>query len=263
MYVATASGGLWKTTNNGTTWNAVFDHEAIVVLGDVAVAPSNPDVVWVGTGEANARNSVAWGDGVYRCSLMEENLEECRPQGFASHRPHADPIPRIPTRSMSRLCGTFGVEQRAAVFTRPPMGSKTWNQVKFLDEETGFIDPGDGSRRPGHPLCGCLSRPARCLFRRLSDRAVRSARGSVLDQRRGGKTWKKLSNGLPEGADQAAVDSTFIDARSAGCLRGRADEKTRAARETEFGQAQKPNNDAATGRRSSGSDDRGETWRSS
>src|SRR5262249_41507749 len=66
MYVATASGGLWKTTNGGDAWTPVFDDQAVVSLGDVAVAPSNPDVVWVGTGEANARNSVSWGDGVHK-----------------------------------------------------------------------------------------------------------------------------------------------------------------------------------------------------
>ena len=65
IYVAAASGGLWKTTNGGTTWEPVFDAQATPSLGAVAVAPSNPDVVWVGTGEANARNSVSWGNGVY------------------------------------------------------------------------------------------------------------------------------------------------------------------------------------------------------
>src|SRR5262249_25421194 len=66
MYVASASGGLWKTENNGKTWTPIFDKENTVSLGDVAVAPSNPDIVWVGTGEANPRNSVSWGDGVYQ-----------------------------------------------------------------------------------------------------------------------------------------------------------------------------------------------------
>src|SRR6266566_1327449 len=66
IYVATASGGLWKTVNNGTVWKPVFDQEETVSLGAVAVAPSNPSVVWVGTGEANARNSVSWGNGVYK-----------------------------------------------------------------------------------------------------------------------------------------------------------------------------------------------------
>src|SRR5687767_12111597 len=65
MYAASASGGLWKTINNGTTWKPVFEREATIALGAVAVAQTNPDLVWVGTGEANARNSVSWGDGVY------------------------------------------------------------------------------------------------------------------------------------------------------------------------------------------------------
>src|SRR5207247_1812251 len=65
-YVATASGGLLKTTNNGTTFQHQFDHEATVSIGDVCVAPSNRDIVWVGTGENNPRNSVSFGDGVYK-----------------------------------------------------------------------------------------------------------------------------------------------------------------------------------------------------
>src|SRR5947207_9143857 len=66
QFIATASGGLWKTENNGVTWAPVFDHEKTISLGAVAVAPSNPEVVWLGTGEANARNSASWGDGVYK-----------------------------------------------------------------------------------------------------------------------------------------------------------------------------------------------------
>ena len=65
-FVATASGGLFKTTNNGVTFRPVFEHENSVSIGDVAIGPSNPDIVWVGTGEHNARNSVSWGDGVYK-----------------------------------------------------------------------------------------------------------------------------------------------------------------------------------------------------
>jgi photosystem II stability/assembly factor-like uncharacterized protein len=65
-WVGTASGGLLKTTNAGLTYEHQFDHETTVSVGDVAVAPSNPEIVWVGTGEANPRNSVSYGDGVYR-----------------------------------------------------------------------------------------------------------------------------------------------------------------------------------------------------
>src|SRR5690606_20705025 len=73
-YVATGGGGLWKTTNGGTTWKPLFQDQATVSIGDVAVAPSNPDVVWVGTGEENARNSVQWGNGVYRSTDAGETF---------------------------------------------------------------------------------------------------------------------------------------------------------------------------------------------
>ncbi|MBI1765398.1 MAG: hypothetical protein HYR56_28615 [Acidobacteria bacterium] len=66
IFAATASGGLWKTVNNGTTWEPLFDSQPHSSIGDVAVAPSNPDIVWVGTGEANNRQSSSWGNGVYK-----------------------------------------------------------------------------------------------------------------------------------------------------------------------------------------------------
>src|SRR6266699_2223450 len=66
VYVGTASGGVWKTTNNGTTWESVFDKESVSTIGDIAIAPSDPSVVWVGTGEPNNRQSSSWGDGAYK-----------------------------------------------------------------------------------------------------------------------------------------------------------------------------------------------------
>ena len=62
VYVGTASGGVWKTTNNGTTWEPIFDKQSVSTIGDIAIAPSDPSVVWVGTGEPNNRQSSSWGD---------------------------------------------------------------------------------------------------------------------------------------------------------------------------------------------------------
>src|SRR6266704_5835374 len=66
FYVATATGGLWKTVNQGTTFETVFDSEATSSIGDVAIAPTDANLVWVGTGENNNRQSSSWGDGVYK-----------------------------------------------------------------------------------------------------------------------------------------------------------------------------------------------------
>src|SRR5512146_2951365 len=66
IYVAAATGGLWKSVNNGITWESIFDHQAVISIGDIAVAPSNPSIVWVGTGEHTSSRSTYWGDGVYK-----------------------------------------------------------------------------------------------------------------------------------------------------------------------------------------------------
>ena len=66
IYMAAATGGLWKSVNNGISWESIFDHEAVISIGDIAVAPSNPSIVWVGTGEHTSSRSTYWGDGVYK-----------------------------------------------------------------------------------------------------------------------------------------------------------------------------------------------------
>src|SRR6266851_4861449 len=66
FYVGTAHGGVWKTTNNGTTFEAQFQDQGLMSIGDVTVSQNNPDLLWVGTGESNNRQSTSWGDGVYK-----------------------------------------------------------------------------------------------------------------------------------------------------------------------------------------------------
>src|SRR5436190_16523010 len=66
FYVGTAHGGVWKTTNNGTTFEPQFQNEGLMSIGDIAVSQNNPDLVYVGTGESNNRQSTSWGDGIYK-----------------------------------------------------------------------------------------------------------------------------------------------------------------------------------------------------
>src|ERR1044072_6740674 len=66
VYVGSASGGVWKTTNGGVTWKPIFERQGSLSIGDIALAPSNPEVVWVGTGESHVRNSVSPCDGAYK-----------------------------------------------------------------------------------------------------------------------------------------------------------------------------------------------------
>ena len=65
-YTAVGSGGVWKTTNAGTTWSPIFDKQAVYSIGDVTIAPSNSNIIWVGTGENNGGRHISFGDGVYK-----------------------------------------------------------------------------------------------------------------------------------------------------------------------------------------------------
>ena len=139
-WVATASGGLLKTTNNGVTFEHQFDREATVSIGAVAVAPSNKDIVWVGTGEANPRNSVSWGDGVYKSvdggkKWQNVGLKTSFQIGVIAIHPKNPDI--VYVGALGRLYGPGG--ERGLFKTED--GGKTWKSVlPQCDDKTGVID---------------------------------------------------------------------------------------------------------------------------
>ncbi len=139
MYVASASGGLWKTVNNGTTWSPVFEREATVALGAVAVFQGDPDIVWAGTGENNARNSVCWGDGVYKSidggkTWANMGLRDSHHIGRIVIHPTNPDIVYV-----AALGHLWGPNRERGLY-RTMDGGKTWRQVLFINEDTGFID---------------------------------------------------------------------------------------------------------------------------
>src|SRR5258708_6908231 len=138
VYVGTASGGVWKTTNNGTTWEPVFDKQSVSTIGDIAIAPSDPAVVWVGTGEPNNRQSSSWGDAALLTDSMAADLtpQSTRPPTAAppgKNSPKGCPtkmavtlaasawifIVRIPTSSL-RSCSMKRAESFAATIKGRP-----------------------------------------------------------------------------------------------------------------------------------------------
>src|SRR5262249_28819422 len=138
-WVATASGGLLKTTNGGTTLEHQFDREATVSIGDVAVAPSDPKIVWVGTGENNPRNSASWGDGVYKSTdggktWANVGLNNSFQIGRIAIHPKNPDI--VYVGALGRLWGPN--EERGLYKTTD--GGKTWTKVLSIDDKTGVID---------------------------------------------------------------------------------------------------------------------------
>ena len=138
-WAASASGGLIKTTNNGNTFEHQFDDQSTVSIGDVQVSQSDPNIVWVGTGEANPRNSVSWGDGVYKSTDGGKTWTNMGLQkGFQTGR-----IAIHPTNPDIVYVGVLGrlwgpSEERGLYKTTD--GGKNWKRVLFVDDKTGVID---------------------------------------------------------------------------------------------------------------------------
>ena len=145
FYVATGTGGLFKTTNLGTTWRSVFDKQPVASIGAVAVWQKKPDVVWVGTGEANSRNSSSWGNGVYRSHDGGETLAAPRPRGDPRRSRASSCTRPTPTRSTSRPSAGCGARTPSAASSRPATAASTWQHALKVDaapaRATSCIDP--------------------------------------------------------------------------------------------------------------------------
>ncbi len=138
-YVAMATGGVIKTTDNGTTWTAVFNHEAVASVGAVAVAPSNPSIVWVGTGEANGRNSSSWGDGVYKST---DGGHTWTHMGLDHTREIARVVidPKNPDIVYVAAMGDLWGYNASRGLYKTVDGGKTWKNVLNLGPKTGVTD---------------------------------------------------------------------------------------------------------------------------
>lgn len=195
FYVATASGGLLKTTNNGTTFEHQFDHESTVSIGDVAVAATNPDIVWVGTGEQNPRNSVSWGDGVYKSvdggtTWEHMGLAESFQIGKVLIHPENPDI--VLVGALGRL---WGPNDQRGVFRTTDAG-KTWEKTLFIDDKTGIIDMAFDPQNPDLVLAAAWERQ-RDEFD-TNDPAKRWGPGSGLYRSEdNGQTWTQVTEGLP------------------------------------------------------------------
>lgn len=194
-YVASASGGLLKTTNKGTTFEHQFDNEATVSIGDVEVFQGDPDIVWVGTGEQNPRNSVSMGDGVYKSTdggktWKNMGLRETYSTGDIITHP-TDPD-TVWVAAMGRVWG----ENKERGVYKTTDGGETWEQTLFIDERTGVIELAMHPEDPDVLLASAWERQ-RDEFD-TNDPAKRWGPGSGLYRSEdGGETWEPVTEGLP------------------------------------------------------------------
>jgi photosystem II stability/assembly factor-like uncharacterized protein len=191
VFVGIASGGVWKTTNNGTTWEPVFDKEGVSTIGDIAIAPSDPSVVWVGTGEPNNRQSSSWGDGVYK---SVDGGKTWRHLGLAATH-HVGRIvihPRNPdVVYVAALGHLWGPNAERGVY-KTTDGGNTWMQVLKISADTGVSDIAMDPQSPDILYAAAYER--RRTPYGFNGGGPESAIYKTVD---GGATWKKLTKGLP------------------------------------------------------------------
>lgn len=253
MYVGAASGGVWKTINNGTTWNCVFEGGSTASIGDIAVAPSNPDVIWVGTGESNPRNSVAWGDGIYRSTDAGKTWQHVGLKETA-HIGRIVVHPKNPDIAYVAAVGHIWGPNRDRGLYKTADGGKTWVQVKYVNDETGFIDVAMDPNDP-ETLYAAAYQMRRDGFSG-GNPAVQWGPGSALFKTTdGGKNWTALTRGLPTrplgrcGIAVSAKDPQIVYAVI----------QTDKSDTSSKGQPPRENGDTDTGGIFR-SQDRGETW---
>lgn len=191
VYVGTASGGVWKTTNNGTTWEPVFDKEGVSTIGDIAIAPLDPGVVWVGSGEPNNRQSSSWGDGIYKSLDAGKTWQN---MGLAATH-HIGRIvihPKNPNIVYAAALGhLWGPNPERGVY-KTSDGGKTWNQVLKINDDTGVSDIAMDPESPDTLYAAAYER------RRTPFGFNGGGPGSAIYKTTdGGTTWKKLTKGLP------------------------------------------------------------------
>jgi len=194
IYAAAASGGVWKTSNEGTTWSPVFEHGPSTSVGDVTVAPSDPNTVWIGLGEANIFRSSMAGAGVYKSTDAGKTWQH---MGLAGTHTIARIIvhPKNPNIVYVAASGhewTYD-DYRGAYKTTD--GGKTWTKVLYINDRTGVIDM---VIDPAHPETVYAATWQRIRRRWNDPRNEPGYDGSgIYKTTDGGKHWQSINGGLP------------------------------------------------------------------
>ncbi|UAK23144.1 WD40/YVTN/BNR-like repeat-containing protein [Sphingomonas nostoxanthinifaciens] len=201
FYIGPVNGGVWKTDDAGHTWHSVFDDQPTQSIGSIAVAPSNPDIIYAGSGEGQHRPDLSVGDGIYKSTDAGKSWTHLGLRD-GQQIPDLAIDPTNPDRVFAAVLGhPYGANAERGVY-RSLDGGKTWERVLFKDDDTGAysiaIDP---------------AQPQTVYASLWQDRhgpwedhnAFQGPNGGLFKSTDGGTTWRKLTNGLPANTAQVIV----------------------------------------------------------
>jgi photosystem II stability/assembly factor-like uncharacterized protein len=193
IYIASASGGIWKTTNKGTFWTPIFDGLSDNTFGDLAICDADPRVLWAGTGEQNNRQSSSWGAGMYRSTDAGRTWTHIGLTSTASIG-RVRPNPADCNVAYVAAVGNLWKANSDRGVFKTIDGGKSWSKVLYVDSLTGATDIALDPRDPNTLYAATYQR-------------LRSAFGfngggpgsGIYKTNDGGATWKKVENGIPTG----------------------------------------------------------------
>ncbi|HUL72404.1 MAG TPA: hypothetical protein VLT86_04845 [Vicinamibacterales bacterium] len=202
LYAGSCCGGLWQSDDLGETWTPVFEHEASAAIGDVTVAPSNPDIVWVGTGETNIFRSSYAGTGVYKST---DGAKTWQHMGLTDSQTIGRLVihPTNPDIVYVAASGHEWTDNEMRGVYKTTDGGKTWTRVLYRNAQTGAVDlvmdPSDSNI-----LYAAMWQRER---RKWADPRTEPGfdQSGVFKTTDAGKTWTRLEGGLPPGKDLGRI----------------------------------------------------------
>jgi len=192
-YIGAASGGIWKSADGGERWEPIFDEQKVQSIGALAIAPSDPNVLWAGTGEAFVRSNISIGNGVYQSTDAGKTWKH-RGLDNTGRIGRVVIDPRDPDIVFVAAMGhCYGPQEERGVF-RTNDGGKTWEHVLFVDENTGCFEIAMDPNNPRILFAGMWP-----LVIKTWGRESGGPNGGIWKSTDGGESWNRLSgHGLPE-----------------------------------------------------------------
>ena len=193
LYVGAGSGNLWKTVNSGTTWEPIFDNESTFAIGSIAISPTDPKIVWVGTGEILMARSSFAGTGIFKSTDAGKTWAN-----MGLHESHHIPRVLVDPKDpdvvyVAALGHNYGYNEERGLF-KTTDGGKTWQKILYISEKAGIVevimDPADNQ---------ILYAAAWQRDRKAWNNVAAGEDSGLYKTSDGGRTWKRLSNGLPTG----------------------------------------------------------------
>jgi photosystem II stability/assembly factor-like uncharacterized protein len=195
-YVAFGSGNLWKTTNHGLTWKPIFENQSALGIGDIALAPSNSDIIWLGSGESlkKPRNFTMPGTGVFR---SDDGGRTWRNTGLPDsyHIGEVAVHPKNPDIVFAAVQGHFWSTNENRGLYRTVDGGKTWEHVLYVNERTGANDVVIAPTDPDVIYVSMWE----------NNPGISGKESGVYRSSDGGKTWNRLGGGLPDGPQTGRI----------------------------------------------------------